>query len=245
MAIQSRVPTVLLTRPAPQSQRFAQELLAKVGPVEIVQSPLMQVERLAPTVPNRPYTALILTSETGAEAAGQLLQAGCQLPMDAFCVGGRTAMAARMAGFRALSADGDVVALAAVIQAHDAKGPLLHLHGEHRAGHLAETLTKGGIETDSIAVYSQNAKPLTAEGQRLLQANAPCLVPIFSPRSASLLAQVMPTERTAPLWIVAISEAAATAALPLRPDRLVIADHPDGENMLQAVAALLSADAKA
>lgn len=243
MARQSRAPVVLLTRPAPQSQRFAQALQARLPSVQVVVSPLMQTEWLHPPLPDRPFHALILTSETGAEAAGHLRAAGTPLPETAFCVGPRTTDTARAAGFAAISADGDVHALAALIRAAQPQGPLLHIRGEDVAGNLAETLTNGGIETHSAILYAQRPCPLSPAALTLLQAADPVLVPLFSPRSAQILAQALPPEAKAPLWIVAISPAAATEAQALSPTRLAVAPHPDGGNMLQTVLQMLSADA--
>jgi uroporphyrinogen-III synthase len=243
MARQSRAPVVLLTRPAPQSQRFAQALQARLPSVQVVVSPLMQTEWLHPPLPDRPFHALILTSETGAEAAGHLRAAGTPLPETAFCVGPRTTDTARAAGFAAISADGDVHALAALIRAAQPQGPLLHIRGEDVAGNLAETLTNGGIETHSAILYAQRPCPLSPAALTLLQAADPVLVPLFSPRSAQILAQALPPEAKAPLWIVAISPAAATEAQALSPARLAVAPHPDGGNMLQTVLQMLSADA--
>lgn len=243
MARQSRAPVVLLTRPAPQSQRFAQALQACLPLVQVVVSPLMQAEWLHPPLPDRTFGALILTSETGAEAAGRLRATGIPLPETAFCVGPRTTDTARAAGFAAISADGDVHALAALIRAAQSQGPLLHIRGEDVAGSLSETLTNGGIETHSAILYAQRPCPLSPAALTLLQAEDPVLVPLFSPRSAQILAQALPTEAKAPLWIVAISPAAATEAQTLTPARLAVAPHPDGGNMLQTVLQMLSADA--
>ena len=243
MARQSRAPVVLLTRPAPQSQRFAQALQARLSSVQVVVSPLMQTEWLHPPLPDRPFHALILTSETGAEAAGRLRATGTPLPETAFCVGPRTTDTARAAGFAAISADGDVHALAALIRAAHPQGPLLHIRGEDVAGNLAETLTNGGIETHSAILYAQRPCPLSPAALTLLQGDGPVLVPLFSPRSAQILAQALPADAKAPLWIVAISPAAATSAQALAPARLTVAPHPDGGNMLQTVIQMLSADA--
>ncbi len=243
MARQSRAPVVLLTRPAPQSQRFAQALQARLPSVQVVVSPLMQTEWLHPPLPDRPFHALILTSETGAEAAGHLRAASIPLPETAFCVGPRTTDTARAAGFAAISADGDVHALAALIRAAQPQGPLLHIRGEDVAGNLAETLTNGGIETHSAILYAQRPCPLSPAALTLLQAADPVLVPLFSPRSAQILAQALPADAKAPLWIAAISPAAATEAQALSPARLAVAPHPDGGNMLQTVLQMLSADA--
>ena len=194
-------------------------------------------------MPDRPFHALILTSETGAEAAGHLRATGTLLPETAFCVGPRTTETARAAGFAAISADGDVHALAALIRAAHPQGPLLHIRGEDVAGNLTETLTNSGLETHSAILYAQRPCPLSPAAFTLLQAEGPVLVPLFSPRSAQILAQALPPEAKAPLWIVAISPAAATEAQTLTPARLAVAPHPDGGNMLQTVLQMLSADA--
>ena len=243
MARQSRAPVVLLTRPAPQSQRFAQALQARLPSVQVIVSPLMQTEWLHSALPSLAFGALILTSETGAEAAGRLRATGSPLPATAFCVGPRTTDTACAAGFEAISADGDVHALAALIRATNPQGPLLHIRGEDVAGNLTETLTNSGIETHSAILYAQRPCPLSPAALTLLQAEGPVLVPLFSPRSAQILAQALPPEAKAPLWIVAISQAAATAAPALTPARLAVAPHPDGGNMLQTVLQMLSADA--
>lgn len=233
MARQSRAPTLLLTRPAPQSQRFAQQLRARLGDVAVMISPLMQTAFLQPALPSPIYQAVIFTSETGVEAAMRLQQ---PLPQRAYCVGNRTAAAARAAGFDALSAEGEVRALAALILGAGIKGPVLHLRGADTAGDLAGMLTKGGIETVSLIVYSQNPLPLSGAATDLFQSGTPILIPIFSPRSARLLAQAIPKAVASALWIVAISKAAAAEAEALSPAFMTIAAHPDGENMLHAVA---------
>ena len=233
MARQSRAPTLLLTRPAPQSQRFAQQLRARLGDVAVVISPLMQTEFHQPALPARHFQAVIFTSETGVEAAMRLQ---ANLPTRAFCVGNRTAQAARAGGFAALSADGEVKALAAMILASGIKGPVLHLRGADSAGDLAGILTNAGLETVSLIVYSQNPTALSAMAKDVIESGAPILIPIFSPRSARLLAQALPKTAVGPLWIVAISKAAAAEAEALGPAFMTVSAHPDGENMLHAVA---------
>ena len=243
MARQSRAPVVLLTRPAPQSQRFAQALQARLPLVQVMMSPLMQTEWLHPPLPSLAFGALILTSETGAEAAGRLRANRAPLPETAFCVGPRTTDTARAAGFAAISADGDVHALAALILAAHPQGPLLHIRGEGVAGNLSETLTNSGIEIHSAILYAQKPCPLSPAAIALLQAEGPVLVPLFSPRSAQIFAQALPANAKATLWIAAISPAAAITAQSLSPARLTVAPHPDGGNMLQSVIQMLCADA--
>lgn len=240
MARQSRAPIVLLTRPDRQGQRFADQLRAKIGDVEIVLSPLMQTRFLDPVLQDRPYRALLLTSETGAEAAGRLAATVQNFPKRALCVGDRTAIAARAAGFDALSAAGDARDLIALAQRQFSAGPLLHLRGKDSAGDIAETLTKGGTETVSAIVYAQEPHPLSAKAIEVFGQGLPVLIPLFSPRSASLLAAALPLGTSTPIWVAALSPAVAEAALVLRPARTVIAAQPNGESMLHAVAEALS-----
>ena len=119
----------------------------------------------------------------------------------------------------------------------------MHIRGEDVAGNLSETLTNSGIETHSAILYAQRPCPLSPAALTLLQGDGPVLVPLFSPRSVQIFAQALPPKAKAPLWIVAISPAAATEAQALTPARLAVAPHPDGGNMLQTVLQMLSADA--
>ena len=57
----------LLTRPLAQSQRFAHGLIG-----DVVISPLMAPEFLRPKIAQKPYAAMIFTSETGVQAAAGL-----------------------------------------------------------------------------------------------------------------------------------------------------------------------------
>ena len=237
MARQSRAPTLLLTRPAPQSQRFAQQIAAVLGDVPVVISPLMQTVFHAAPLPELPFQAVIFTSETGVEAA---LRLGRPLPPLAYCVGPRTAQAAVNAGFDARSAEGDVQALAALIRGAGQSGPLLHLRGTDSAGDLAKTLTNGGIETVSAILYTQEPLALSGEALALIAQDTAVVAPVFSPRSARLLAAALPQTCRCTFWVAAISPAAAEAAGPLNPHQLEIAPHPDGENVLHAVATLYS-----
>ena len=114
MIRQSRAPTpaVLLTRPQAQGARFAAALAEALGEVRIVTSPLMAPEFLSPRIEARPE-ALVFTSETGVEAFRRLETPALRGVARAWCVGNRTAQAARAAGLRPQSADGDAEALVA------------------------------------------------------------------------------------------------------------------------------------
>ena len=230
----------LLTRPAAQSARFADALCARFGAdSRIVIAPLMAPVFLHPALPDIPFGALILTSETGAEAARRLSAEGIPLPIHAYCVGDRTAACAAAAGFMPFSAKGDANGLLTLIRQSAPQGPLLYLRGTDSRGDVAKTLILAGIETCQAIVYTQIAQPLTPAAAALLARTDPVIVPLFSPRSARLLAALGPFK--APLCVGALSPAVASAAAILSPATMVTAAHPDAANMLDALDTLLAA----
>lgn len=231
MARQSH-PTILLTRPLAQSQRFADQ----IGGAVI--SPLMLPEFLAPSLPKTDFAAVILTSETGVQAARRISATGAVLPDLAYCVGNRTAQTARAAGFQALSAEGDASALLALIKARHTSGRLLLLRPEDAAGDLTKDLNSAGIDTVSFIVYRQKPQSLTAEATALLQGDTAVILPVFSPRSARLLAaEIRRIKGNAPLWLAALSPAVAQA-FDLPADLIQIAVRPDASAMLDTVKAM-------
>lgn len=239
MAPQHRALSVLLTRPAAQADRFAAELVKRFGTrLHPCISPLMVPEFFSPEWPDEPYSTLILTSETGAEAAARLRDLGHVLPEKAICVGDRTAEIARGLGFDARSAKGDAEALIAVILGSDDRGPFLHLRGREARGDIAPRLAAKGRPAHSAIVYAQVAQPLTAEAQDLLAGHDPVIIPLFSPRSAAILADFGPF--AAPLLLAALSPAVAEKAAALAPARLVVADRPDAAGMLTAIDVLIA-----
>ncbi len=224
----------LLTRPAAASARFAERLRDSFGAAtRIVIAPLMEPVFLNPVVPAEKFDALILTSETGAEAARRLSAEGRNLPLRAWCVGDQTAQAASDAGFHPQSAKGNAAALVHLIKTTQPGGRFLYLRGRCVAGNLAENLDSAEIMVREVVVYDQKPCPLTAEAAMLLAAEAPVVLPLFSPRSASLLAQSGPF--LAPLWIAALSPAVADCARRLHPVRLAIAATPDATTLLHVI----------
>lgn len=232
-------PAVLLTRPAALSQRFARALSDRFGDrVKPLLSPLMEPVFHRPDLPAMPFMAVIFTSETAVEAARRLRLGGQTLPATAYCVGHRTARAASAAGFAATSADGDARTLASLIIAAAPPGPMLYLHGRDTRGDLAGKLISAGIETVSALVYQQDTLPLSPDALARMAQPVPILVPLFSPRSADLLAASLPAV-TAPLYLAAISPAVARHAAPIPHQRLHVAARPDAEAMLDTLEDLL------
>ena len=223
------LPTILLSRPEAQSRDFAARLRARIAPdVPVIVSPVLEIMPVPFDLPVEPRF-LVLTSAHAAEAARRAGLAN----LPAFCVGDTTAEAARSAGFLPQSAAGDAGALLALLMAVRPEGPGLYLRGRHAASDIASELVSAGLDTHAVTAYDQVARPLSAEARSALDAAAPVILPVFSPRSSRLLAREAAQAR-APLDLIAIS---AAAAEPWE-DRgvfLAIAAAPNGAAMEEAV----------
>ena len=229
-------PLILLTRPAPASGRFAARLALAHPQVEVLISPLQEVRMLDWTRPQVDPEALIFTSQNAVQAA---LAAG--LTGLAYCVGNQTAEAAERAGFRAISAGGNATDLTTRITA-DGPRHLWHLHGRSTKGDVAGVLRAAGFAVTEAIVYDTLPLPLTAPAQAALTGPRPILLPIFSPRSAARLAEVL-TLTTTPLTLVSLSAAVDHAASSLPAHHRLIAKRPDADGMLEIVAWALNSGA--
>lgn len=224
MVIQS-IPTLIVTRPEPGGAAFA----ARIGQPAIL-SPLMVPEFLPVRLPEA--QALILTSPTAVEALRRLAQ---PLPRLAFCVGDATARAAQALGIQAESAKGDAEALLSLLLERRPAGPLLHACGRETRGDLAARLGAAGLPCTECVVYDQRPRPLSPEAVAALRGPMPVVLPVFSPRTAALLAaELARVGATAPLWVVAISAAAAEPMQSLA-TRLNLAAQPDAGSMAAGV----------
>ena len=234
-AVPDPVP-VLLTRPEPDATAFARLLTAEFGArVRPVVAPLMAVEHLTRHLPEGAFDAVIFTSSAGVAAAKELQPL---LPKKAWCVGAKTARQATAAGWEAITGGGDADALVRAILTAQPRGRLLHLRGEDTRGAVAERLSSAGLETESLIVYRQVPQPLTREASELLQSSGVVIVPLFSPRSAQLFAEALPTGHAATLWLVGMSPAVADAAAGIDAP-VAVAERPDTVAMLAAIGRVL------
>ena len=225
-------PLILLTRPRAQGARFAALCETEFGIcAEVMQAPMQEIvwtERV-PAMPEG--AAAIFTSENGVLG---YLRAGPGAGRRAYCVGDRTAEAARAGGFDAISANGTVDDLAAVILRARPAGPLFHLHGRALRGDLVGWLRDAGLAATGHVVYDQRALPLTAEARAALASPRRVIAPLFSPRSARLLAgAVTDLENTS---LPCISNATHLALPEALRARATISDAPTGAAMLIAIA---------
>lgn len=238
MATQSRLPAFLLTRPAAQSHRFAAQLHQRFGTdIAVTISPLLAPAFLAPPFPHGPFATLIFTSETGVAAFLAHPARPADLPNRAYCVGDRTANAAKAAGLEPVSADGDAANLISLIQQSGQRGRLLHICGQHTRGDIAQTLTDAGTPTQSCALYDQIAQDLTETAVALLKGERPVLVPLFSPRSAALFCeQVLVLSLLSPPTCAVLSKAVGDSLSSLQNANLCYADKPTAASLIDAIA---------
>ena len=226
-------PSLLLTRPEAQSRRFAQDCAAALGYVpETVIAPVMAISWRDGAPDLSGLAGVILTSAQGARALARVAPVA---GLTAHCVGDKTAEIARSLGMNATSASGAAEDLVAMLAGR--AGPFLHVHGAQTRGDVASQLCAAGTPTRSLVLYDQPPVPLTDAAQHLLAGDTPVVAPLFSPRSAKLLASAARDAR-APLMLAALSPAVAEAWSGPAPKALVVADRPDAASLLAAVARL-------
>jgi uroporphyrinogen-III synthase len=231
-------PTLILTRPALQAERFARAFAARFGDCwPIVISPMSRLDILTTTLSLDDVETLVFTSETGVTAFLRLSQ---RRDLHAWCVGERTAEVARAAGFRVSVGPGFGAGMIEAIIDESPRGVLLHVHGLHMAVDVARELTNAGLRARGATVYDQIALPPTPQALSLLMGDGPILLPLFSPRAAQLMTRLDPLPR-APLHIAAISPAVARAVEALCPRQIEIAREPAAGMMLDALERLIAA----
>jgi uroporphyrinogen-III synthase len=230
----SSPPTLLLTRPRRQSERFLSGCRAQAGfefPVEI--APVIDIQATEAKPDLTQYAGVVLTSENALINVPVTGGRG----KTAFCVGDATRAAAERMGFRSFSARGDSEALINLIVARRPRTPLLHMRGAHTRGDISKRLTAAGVKTDQIVVYRQIPMELKREVIARLQQTDRFVAPLFSPRSAAVLAAAIRQTSLVP-DIVAISQSAADS-WDAASRTITVANRPDGRAMTEAVVSSL------
>ncbi len=226
--------TLLMTRPRAAAKRF----MARLAPdlrdrLRVIYAPLLEIVGLPDPVALDGMRGVIFTSANGVAAARER---GVRPSLPVSCVGDATAEAARRAGWTVDDSFETADALVAALSARHPQAPLLHLRGVHARGDIAGRLTAMGIETRAQALYDQQLVALSDAARKALQGDDPVIVPLFSPRTARQFADA--GRGHAPLYLAAISEAAAKPLENMNHSALIVADRPDGAAMAEAVGCL-------
>lgn len=228
-------PRILVTRSEPGASETAARLRAS-GFAPVIE-PLFVIEPVEATIPA--FDALAFTSANGVRRFA-LLSPRRDTPV--FCVGARTAAVARELGFTgAVSANGDVNALADLVVSKLSTGAkLLHAGNEESRGDLVGRLQASGRNAEFLPIF--RAVPVTAPGPALARhfsgEASLAAVLIHSPRAGTILADLAAANRSAPLPVAAISEAAA-APLLTHASAVEIAATPDEPALISALARLV------
>ncbi len=229
---------VLVTRPRPDAEAFAEALAARGH--EALIEPLLEITLAeAAALPQEldAFQALLVTSANGLRAFAALTE---RRDLPVFAVGPASAEAATAAGFaRVEAAEGDVEALARLVRARlsPQEGVLLHAAGSALAGDLKGELEAAGFTVTRAVLYTaEAASRLSDAAQAALREGQVAAVALFSPRSAetfvALLREAGLAEACRSLRALCLSAAVAAKLEGLAWAGLEVAARPETEALL-------------
>lgn len=163
---------IWIARPEPGATRTARQV-AGLGHDPLV-APVLEMVPTGDALPIGPFDGLIVTSANAFSIAAPLDVD----PIPVFCVGSRTAQAARKAGLEQVhNARGDASTLARLVQTSlPVRSRLLHLAGAERKAEPAASLTAAGYAVTIHVAYAMHGIPrlpapvAEALGERTLHA---------------------------------------------------------------------------
>jgi uroporphyrinogen-III synthase len=220
---------LLMTRPQEASARFVSQLPKELqAALKLIPAPLMRVSPLGDQISYEGYQGVIFTSANGVAAAGH-----APGPLPAYCVGQRTTEAAKGAGWQAQFCGATAAALVARLSAAPPRSPLLHLHGRHTRGDVANQLTASGLPCKGQVIYAQKLLPLSPGVRQEISAQSDVIVPLFSPRTARHFASLGLDHVN--LTLIALSESVAAEVKGLNYKDLRVSKAPDAISMAEMV----------
>ncbi len=231
---------ILLTRPRASSERWA-SLLAARG-FDCLIEPLLEIEPTHAPRPSGAFQAIVLTSANAPEtlppnAIADLLTLPC------FCVGAATAEAARLYGFTDIKCGmSDSAALANIIVTtlKDKTTPLLHIRGDITDSKADDILDKNGFTLTPWVIYRARAvNHFSATTRACFAAGDIAVIPVFSPRSARLLVEVIEknglTQACYRISVLGLSQAVADVLKLLPWRRLRVAASPTADDVIASL----------
>ncbi len=240
---------VLITRPIDDAAPLVESLKARG--VEAMVEPMMTIRSTEEQSPDLDGAqGLLFTSANGVRG---FTTRSDRRDLRVFAVGEATGEAARRAGFENVEvAGGDVVALAALVQAQCKPdgGKLIHVAGTHVAGNLSERLVAAGFTLERAVLYdalsAHQFSVGTVEALRRAEIEA---VMLFSPRTAeifmTLVEQSGGEKGLSAMAAVCLSKAVADRLPGERFRTVVVAAKPDQPAMLDALDRAMPAEALA
>jgi uroporphyrinogen-III synthase len=225
---------MLVTRPEPDASDTAARLRA-LG-IEPVVVPLLAYAALPTPLPgSKGFAAMVVTSGNALRALKERGDIGALGDLTLYCVGDRTAAAARSLGFtKVASASGDARDLVSLVAGAEPRGPLLYPAARDRAGDLGKALARHGLMVITTEVYEMAPlKALPASVAAELADGAIAAGLFYSRRTAETFAALTGdlAERNR-LGVLCLSEAVAAPLIGAHFVRVGLADHPSEEAMM-------------
>lgn len=229
---------LLITRPKEQSEELAETVSELMpGKFEPIVCPLLEIRSEPGSLDIAGAQALLFTSRA---AVVEFSKRSDERHLPALCVGDATAEVATSFGFSSMSADGDVSALATLAAASYLPdlGYFVHFRGGETAGDLVGALAGEGIPAEERIIYDQFPLFLSDETKARLKSMDRCVATVFSPRSANLLADELPSEIALRTSIVSISVNASLPFQNINVREVSVAKVPKLEAILEILAAI-------
>lgn len=230
---------LLITRPREDAEALAARLLA-LGHTVLI-DPLLSIDLHSETPMDKSRVqALLVTSANGLRAMGKRADLATWADVPLFAVGPTTAALAQEMGFASVhEAQGDVVALAALVERtlDPEGGPLMHLSSTVTAGDLKGTLERGGFWVETMVLYeAQAADHLSPETIEALRNGRLEGVLLYSRRSADifsgLCAAANLTDKLGSLTAYCLSGNAASPLQGMGLGSIQVASAPNEKEML-------------
>ncbi|ATX66497.1 uroporphyrinogen-III synthase [Roseinatronobacter bogoriensis] len=225
-------PCLVLTRPKPESERFAQQARDIGWQEEILIAPLLEIVLLS--LEEADFASARTLIVTSQHAVSALALATDRRDWPVWAVGPRTAQAALEAGFAAVhQSGGDAKALLADLAQAPLLGPILHIRGRHAIADIAAALQAFGHDASSVVGYEQFSRSFDDSVAQRVQRGGDVVLPVFSPRSGRLLGEALQTIDTskARVHLIGISAAALQAVSFEQAASCHIAARPDAASM--------------
>ncbi len=220
-------PTLVLTRPQAASERVARALGVAN---EAVISPIIRIEPTGEEAALADGEAVIITSFNALSFVPDI--AG----RDAYVVGERSASEVKARGGRVRFVAQDVSQLVHELETNRLNSDaFMHIRGRHTRGGIAERL----LNARDVVVYDQVSQPLDDMARGVLTGNAHVVLPLYSPRSAAILAHEIGGASGPNVQTLAISEAVAEVWQRETGGRAAVCSVPSGKEMLKQLSVML------
>jgi uroporphyrinogen-III synthase len=231
---------VLLTRPLSLIEE-TESKLRSLG-YDVLCEPLLDLLPLAESCPSVAASSVVITSQASFPfLQSRKTEISPFFSTTCYCVGKRTAQAARDFGFTSVTeGQGGALELINIIMEQEKPAPLLCPGAKNRDGGAFAELEKKGFSPIFWSLYE--AKPRKAFSSNLLKAlkkGALTQALFFSPRTGQTFTSLLQEEGLSGVCggvcAVVISKATAREIEDLPWKRLDIADRPDMESMLECL----------